>query len=120
MPGWMTKNKTPKKHNSSKTPILRKGDVPATQNMLFKVRDQLREEIHSVRHELKQDIVRLDGKIDSLEHKMLAGFHEIKSEIHRLGVIFEEQNARNAVVLDGYASLFERQERVEKKLDGEI
>jgi hypothetical protein len=97
-PVRMTKNKKAKiMHLKSKEPILRKGDVPVTRNMLFSVRDQLKEEISSLRHDLT-------------------------AQIHRLGVLMEEQNARNAFVLDGYASLFERQalagrDRIEKKLD---
>ena len=141
MPGWMTKNKNPKTQNEQ-TPILRKKDVTATQGMLFGVRDQLRAEIlsvkeelsgsiQSVKSELKREIDSLRNEtkqdIDALRTEVRVGFHDLKADIHRLssvihrlGVIFEEQNARNAIVLDGYASLFERQERVEKKLDGEI
>ena len=75
-------------------------------------------------------IAGLDSKISGLDSKIsgvnseVGGIHSklsaLQADFHRVGVLVEEQNARNAIVLDGYASLFERQERVEKKLDGEI
>lgn len=49
---------------------------------------------------------------------MSADVHDIRGEIHRLGGLMEEQNARNAVVMDGLRNLFGRQERIEDRMDG--
>lgn len=65
-------------------------EIPATQKMLYGVRD-----------ELKADIRALEA--------------QLTSQIHRLGILIEEQNARNRIVMDGLKILFQRQERLEEK-----
>ncbi len=42
-----------------------------------------------------------------LIHRMDAGFHEVKSELHRVALLVEDQNAKNRYVLDGYTQLYE-------------
>jgi hypothetical protein len=71
-------------------------DVPVTQEML-----------NEVRSELKHSIVSLDLKMGTQFEKVLA-------EVHRVGLLVEEQNSRNRFVLDGYASLDERMGRLEQ------
>ncbi len=60
--------------------------------------------------------------IDARFTEMDAKFERVLSEIFRIGVLVEEQNNRNRFVLDGYASLYERQERFEatmnRRMDG--
>ncbi len=80
-------------------------DVPVTQKMLYLVRD-----------ELKSDIRATNSNLESLEHKMDARFDKMTSEIHRLAILVEEQNAKNNIVLDGLSSLFHRQDRVENQV----
>lgn len=41
---------------------------------------------------------------------------ELSAEISRVGVLVEEQNARNQVVLEGLSGLFRRQEKVESEV----
>lgn len=81
------------------------------------VRTDLKAEIQSVRAELKAEIeavrIELGGKIDELRIEMAQFKAEIKSDIHRLALLIEEQNARNVFVLDGLAGPFHRQDRVE-------
>jgi chromosome segregation ATPase len=54
----------------------------------------------------------IDARFDTMESK----FSELQSEVHRVALLVEEQNARNAIVMDGLTILFERQERVEQTL----
>ncbi len=84
----------------------RAADVPVNQEMLFIVRDQL-----------SSQIKQLSSQIKVVEHGFGQDFHELKSEMHRVALLVEEQNARNRIVLDGLTSLFERQDRVEAKVD---
>ena len=91
------------KKKATNRPVMtyptRAAEVPTTQGMLYGVRD-----------ELKSDIRSLEFKVDSRFEKMTA-------EIHRIGLLVEEQNAKNNIVLDGLTSLFARQERIETKID---
>lgn len=73
--------------------------------MLFLVRDELKAEIRSGGH-----------RTDSLEARLESYFEKMMSEIHRIGLLVEEQNARNIIVLDGLRSLFDRQERLEARV----
>lgn len=43
---------------------------------------------------------RLGSKIDSAKF-------DLKSELHRVALLVEEQNARNKFVMDGYAQVYE-------------
>jgi hypothetical protein len=47
---------------------------------------------------------------------MKSDIHGIKSELHRIGVLVEEQNSRNQVVLDGIALALHRQDRMEDEM----
>ncbi len=106
------------------------GDVFATQKMLYSVRDEviahtekkfqqtevrfheLKSEIHGVKvviHEVKAEVHGLKAQISQLDKSM-----------HRIALQVEEQNNRNKIVLDGLSQLFERQERIEKKVDSSL
>ncbi len=80
-----------------KTPTYprRAQDAYITQGMLYKVRDELKADIESARFELKSDI------------------HDLKADMHRIGLLVEEQNNRNKIVLDGLAHIIYRQDRIE-------
>ena len=56
---------------------------------------------------------RIEARFDQFAAETNAKFEKLSSEIHRLALLIEEQNARNSIVLDGLTSLFYRQERVE-------
>lgn len=75
--------------------------------------ESLKQEIHSTRDSLHKDMSEIKVNIETLH----ADVHDIRSDIHRLGGLIEEQNARNAVVMDGLGILFGRQERVENRMD---
>lgn len=61
---------------------IRSDQVPATSAMLYEMEERL-------------------------NHRMDSGFHSMRSEIHRIGLLVEEQNACNKYALDGYAQLYD-------------
>ena len=105
---------------------VRSPDVPVTQRMLYLVRDELkadvkevRGEIQEVRGEIKQirgEIKGLKGEIEGVKGSIQSLEGRLTSEIHRLALLMEEQNARNIYVLDGLTNLFGRQERLEQEM----
>jgi archaellum component FlaC len=90
----------------------------------------LKAEIHGVKAEIngvKAEINGVKAEINGLKaeiHGVKAEIHEVKATIariekssHRMELLLEEQNNRNKIVLDGLSHLFERQERIEKKMN---
>lgn len=125
-------SKTPAKR---KTYPQRRADIPVTQKMLYLVRDELKEAIIASEHrcdaKINTKFNELNGKFESKFNElnstveglnvkfdgMSGQIHQLSSDVYRLAGLIEEQNARNAVVLDGLTSLFARQERVERRMD---
>jgi hypothetical protein len=46
---------------------------------------------------------------------MTAQIHQLTAQVHRVGILVEEQNAKNGIFLDGLTNLFECQERIEAR-----
>ena len=95
----MKRAKNKAKTSQSNQP-LRSRDVPATAGMIYELRDEIIKRFEQV-----------DARVEGLEKSL-------KADIHQQKILMEEQNARNIFVIDQMNSLFHRQERVEKKLDG--
>ena len=94
-------NKSKKTKNPSKVPILKTSELPATQLMLTTLRKQIKSEINSLEK-------RLDSKFNQVDSKV----ELVMSKLQRMTILMEEQNSRNKFVLDGYASFYDRQERL--------
>jgi len=109
------------KIDSVKTELHHKIDSVKTElnHKIDSVKTELNHKIDSVKTELNHKIdsvnADLSGKMDSLNTKMDTGFNHLSNQIHQIKILMEEQNARNRYVLDGYASLYERQERLEQE-----
>lgn len=116
---------------------LKSPDVPVTEKMLGETRNELKHDLSSFRLEVRSQFKgvnarfkevdarfnevdarfnevdarfdRMDERFDRLESK----FDSVLSRVNRNQVLSEEQEARNKYVLDGYTSLYDRQERVE-------
>lgn len=102
---------------SNDTESVRADDVPVTRRMLYLVRDELKADLGSLRGEnksIKGEIAVIKGEIASIKGEMASMRSEMTSGIHRIALLVEEQNARNAFVLDGLNVLFHRQDRIEK------
>jgi uncharacterized protein YlxW (UPF0749 family) len=97
----------PKKVAPTKSP-----DIPAT-----------KKHIDELRAELKSELTSMDLKIDSFRSEMNSRLEQMDSKIekliaasHRTNALVEAQEDRNRYVLDGYTSLNDRVERLEKKV----
>lgn len=104
----------------SKSPILKTSDLPATQSMLNSLHKQIKSNISSSEKKLESKINQVESKISQVESKINQVDSKVElvlSEMHRMAVLMEEQNTRNKFVLDGYASLYERQDRIELRFD---
>jgi urate oxidase len=97
----------------SKKPILKTGDLPTTQSMLTSMQKQIKSNMNSLEKRLESKINQVESKINQVDSKV----ELVLSEIHRMAILMEEQNTRNKFVLDGYASLYERQDRLELRFD---
>ncbi len=102
---------------SKKTPVRSK-DIPVTQAMLYKVRNDLKHDNFSIRHEMNARFKEVDARfnqvdarfnqVDARFEKLESKMEEVLSAVHRVGLLVEEQDARNKYVLDGYAQLYEQ------------
>lgn len=127
-------NKSKKTKIPSKIPILKTSELPATQLMLTTLRKQIKSEINSLEKRLDSKFNQVDSQfsqvesrfnqVDSKFSQVESRFNQVDSkielvlsEIHRIAILMEEQNSRNKFVLDGYASLYERQDRIELRFD---
>jgi chromosome segregation ATPase len=96
----------------------RSADIPVTKAMLDEAREELKHQITSVKLELNAKIEALDAKIGTVDSKigtMDSKIEIVLAAVHRVGLLVEEQNARNKFVLDGYTSLNDRLEKLERR-----
>ncbi len=111
----MKRKKTPSK---KLRPPRKSPDIPVTSQMLEEARFELKREIESFRHEVKGEFksVKADvAKVQAHVEKVQADVSKVLAAVHRVGLLVEEQNARNKYVLDGYTSLSDRLDKVEKQ-----
>lgn len=62
---------------------------------------------------------KMDARFDKMDahfDAVLARIDKTQSDLHRSLLLMEEQRAQNVFVLDGYTSLRDRQDRIEKRL----
>ena len=59
----------------------------------------------------------VDKRFDSLDAKLASMDAKSEARFRQLIGLMEEQNNRNLAVLDGYQSLYDRQDRVERELE---
>ena len=114
-----------KKYSPAKP--LKSKDVPATQGMLYAVRDELKS--HIISHEKRFDSVdkkfdSMDKKIDSVHMDLLGRFDKMdakldkmNAEIHRNSLLREDDSARNKFVLDQYALVIRLCEKLDKRIE---
>lgn len=92
--------------------VPRTKDLPATQEMLQLVRTELKADIRMLRSEVKAGFNQVDAKLNQMDSK----FEQVLSEVARVGVLVEEQNSRNNIVMEGLNGLWQRQQRVESRV----
>ena len=87
--------------------------------MLDEARYELKHEISSFRLENRAEFKRVDARFEQVGASIAdvkSGLEKVLAEVHRVGLMVEEQNARNKYVLDGYTSLSDRLDKVEKQI----
>ena len=118
--------------------ISRAKDVPATQGMLHLVRSELKADVRGLRSEMNSRFDQVDARFDQIDsrfsqmdskfsqmeskfnskfNQMDSKFEQVLSAVARVGTLVEEQNSRNSVVLEGLTGLWQRQDRLETRMD---
>ena len=113
----MAKKKTTKKSaqkatKKKKVPPKKSPDVPATQAMIYELREEMKNSMSSLESKMEARFNKIDGRFNEVD----SNIKKVVAELHRVALVVEEQNARNKYVLDGYTSLNDRVERLEKKV----
>jgi hypothetical protein len=83
------------------------------------LRIELRESVAELRTEMRSSFDEVQGSIKELrvsDEELRVTVQEILVEVRRTRMIVEEEKNRNNIVIDGYHSLYDRQERVESKI----
>ncbi len=93
------------KPSKIKKPLMDK-DLPVTKRLLDLKVQEVKGEITSLRLEVKAGFTKVDSK-----------FEEIKVQITKMMVLLEEQSDRNRVALDGYATVYEKFNDTEDRLE---
>jgi hypothetical protein len=102
-----------KKMIKHKNKVPRSFEMTATIAMLHSVRDELRSDIRALDHKMESKFKGVDSRLMSMESKL----SNMESSLHQMKLMMEEQNHNNKYVLDGLRLLFDRQERVEGRMD---
>lgn len=58
----------------------------------------------------------IDARFSEQDAKFDSKFQHVLAEVARIGVLVEEQNANNRIVLEGLSGLWHRQERMEVRM----
>ncbi len=90
----------------------RAADMPVTQKMLYGIRDEMMSKFISLEHKMNAGFEAVGSDVQSVRadvQSLKADVQSVKADVHRVLVLVEEQNARNAIVFDGLTSLFGRQ-----------
>jgi chromosome segregation ATPase len=114
---------------------IKSDKVPITKEMLFGVRNELSAKIagqsaRTTRVEKRMDTIEkrmdalekrmgnLEKRMDNLEQSManlILEMQRLTAEVHRIGLLVEQQNANNRYVLDGYAMIYDRQDKLDDR-----
>ncbi len=102
-------------------------DLPATRGMLQLVRGELKADLRGFRTEVRGEFAKVRSEVKTESAALRAEVSRLSvkvegigTEVARLGVLFEEQNANNRIVLEGLSGLWHRQERIESRITEEV
>lgn len=105
-----------------------------SKSRLYLLRAELKADNRELKSELKADIKQLDSKImhvdarvssldskitqvDSKVERVLGAVHHLAGEVARIGILVEEQNSKNNIVLEGLTGLAQSQDRLEARVE---
>ncbi len=127
-----------KKKVARRSVVPRKSpEVLVTSSMLNEARHELKAEITSFRLEVDARFKQVDARFNQVDSRfkqvdarfdqmdasisqLSSNVEKVLAAVHRVGLLVEEQNARNKFVLDGYVSLSDRLDKVEKKSNHDL
>ena len=95
-------------------------DLPATHGMLHLVRSEVKSDIRELRSEMNAQFRKVDARfnqVDARIEELTGAIHRLEGTVSRIGILVEEQNSRNQVVLEGLTGLYQRQDRLESRMD---
>ncbi len=107
------KKKTASKPEAQAQFPLQDKDLPATQGMLQLVRRELKAEMKAGFRQVDARFAQIDSRFAQMDSKL----ELISSDIARIGVLVEEQNSKNRILLEALTGLWQRQDRVETRVD---
>lgn len=105
-----------KKRSEMPMPQAKAEAQPATRKMLSLVRDELRSEIRGLEQKMDSRFEHLESRFTQIE----SCFTQMDARGARMELLLEEQNANNRIVLEGLQALWQRQERLEKRVDDRL
>ena len=114
----MSTTKPPTSTAPSQIPPV--AELPVTRAMLHGVRDELRARIDGTNARIDGTNARIDetnARIDETNARLDALRAEVLAEIHRIGALVEDQEARNRVVVEAVQGHHARFERIEARID---
>ena len=85
---------------------------------IARVESKLTNEIARVENKLTGEVARVDSKLTSGMSLLSGQIHDVRADVARLGVLIEEQNARNSIVFEAMHAMIDGQDRFETRLDG--
>ena len=115
-------------------PLLKSENVPATQSSITHLKkhvdkriDSLELRMASFENKMDARFTQVDARfthvdarfthVDAQLNDLKASIANVLSEVHRIALLTEEQNARNKYVLEGYDQIFKRQDRLEVEVN---
>ncbi|MGK5087713.1 hypothetical protein WDW86_09160 [Bdellovibrionota bacterium FG-2] len=88
-------------------------DRPATQGMLQLVRTELKSEMRAGFSEMDARFNQMDSQMSLIHSKL----ERTQADVSRIALLVEEQNSNNRIVLEGLTGLWQRQGKVETRVE---
>ena len=116
-----------KKAKTVRMPSAKSDDKPATRKMLKLVRHELVQKMDAGFGRMEARFIEMDarfiemdarfGQMDARFTRMESRFTESDSRFTQMQLKIEEQTANNRIVLEGLQALWQRQDRLEARVD---
>lgn len=116
-----------KKSKSVRLSSAKSDDQPATRKMLKLVRGELIQRMDAGFNRMEARFSSIDARFSSIDARFSsiegkfssidARFNNLEGSNARMELLLEEQTANNRIVLEGLQALWQRQDRLEARLD---
>lgn len=109
-----------KRSKAVRTRSSKSEDQPATRKMLGLVRKEVLQKMDSGFNRMEARFTDIDARFKEQDAKFIAidaRFNKLDASFSRMEFLLEEQNANNRIVLEGLQALWQRQDRLEEKVN---